>query len=58
MKVTFAHGCNYLDLHSPAIIVGVQATPARWSAEVALSEACFGLKPHRITGRCSPMARA
>jgi len=57
MKVTFAYGCNYLiDLRAAAIIVDVQATAARWSAEVAITktmlartETCFGLKPQRIT---------
>jgi transposase len=57
MKVTFAYGCNYLvDLQAAAIIVDVQATAARWSAEVAITktmlartETCFGLKPQRIT---------
>ena len=56
MKVTFAYGCNYLiDLRAAAIIVDVQATPARWSAEVAVTktmlartETCFGLKPERL----------
>ena len=56
MKVTFAYGCNYLiDLRAAAIIVDVQATPARWSAEVAVTktmlartETCFGLKPTRL----------
>jgi transposase len=57
MKVTFAYGCNYLiDLQAAAIIVDVQATAARWSAEVAIAKTmlartatCFGLKPQRIT---------
>ena len=56
MKVMFAYGCNYLiDLRAAAIIVDVQATPARWSAEVAVTktmlartETCFGLKPTRL----------
>ena len=55
MKVTFAYGDNYLIDLRAAIIVDVQATPARWSAEVAVTktmlartETCFGLKPARL----------
>jgi transposase len=55
MKVVFAYADNYLIDMRAAIIVDVQATPARWSAEVASTktmlvrtEACFGLKPARL----------
>jgi transposase len=55
MKVLFAYGINYLIDLQAAIIVDVQATPARWSAEVDATktmvertETCFGLKPQRL----------
>jgi len=55
MKVTFAYGDNYLIDLRAAVIVDVQATPARWSAEVdatktmlARTETRFGLKPQRL----------
>jgi transposase len=55
MKVVFAYADNYLIDLRAAIIVDVQATPARWSAEVACTktmlartETCFGLKPARL----------
>jgi transposase len=55
MKVVFAYGANYLIDTRAAIIVDVQATPARWSAEVAATktmlirtEECFGLRPDRL----------
>lgn len=55
MKVVFAYGINYLIDLQAAIIVDVQATPARWSAEVAATramllrtETCFDLKPQRL----------
>jgi transposase len=35
MKAVFAYATNYLIDTNHAVIVGVQATPARWSAEVA-----------------------
>ena len=54
-KVGFAYGTNYLIDLQQAIIVDVEATPARWSAEVAATktvlertQACFGLKPQRL----------
>ena len=54
-KVGFAYGVNYLIDLQRAIIVDVEATPARWSAEVAATktvlertQACFGLKPQRL----------
>lgn len=50
MKVGFAYGTNYLIDLQRAIIVDVEATPARWSAEVAAAktmlertQGCFGL---------------
>ena len=55
MKVGFAYGTNYLIDLQRAIIVDVEATPARWSAEVAATKTmlewtqrCFGLKPQRL----------
>src|SRR6201993_4388156 len=55
MKVGFAYGTNYLIDLQQAIIVDVEATPARWSAEVAATKTmlertqeCFGLKPQRL----------
>ncbi|HUN99578.1 MAG TPA: IS1182 family transposase [Bradyrhizobium sp.] len=55
MKVLFAYGINYLLDLQASIIVDVQATPARWSAEVAATktmlertETCFELKPQRL----------
>ena len=54
-KVGFVYGANYLIDLQQAIIVDVEATPARWSAEVAATktvlertQACFGLKPQRL----------
>ena len=38
-KVGFAYGVNYLIDLQQAIIVDVEATPARWSAEVAATKA-------------------
>ena len=37
-KVGFAYGTNYLIDLQQAIIVDVEATPARWSAEVAATK--------------------
>jgi transposase len=55
MKAVFAYATNYLIDTAAAVIVDVQATPARWSAEVAATktmltrtEECFGLKPQRL----------
>jgi transposase len=55
MKVGFAYGTNYLIDLQRAIIVDVEATPARWSAEVAATKTmlertqeCFSLKPQRL----------
>jgi transposase len=55
MKVLFAYSINYLIDLKAAIVVDVQATPARWSAEVDATktmlertETCFGLKPQRL----------
>jgi hypothetical protein len=55
MKVGFAYGTNYLIDTQQAIIVDVEATPARWSAEIAATkrmrertQECFGLKPERL----------
>jgi hypothetical protein len=54
-KVGFAFGANYLIDLQRAIIVDVEATPARWSAEVAGTKTvlertrqCFGLHPRRL----------
>jgi hypothetical protein len=54
-KVGFAYGANYLIDLQRAIIVDVEATPARWSAEVAATKTvlertrqCFGLNPQRL----------
>ena len=54
-KVGFGYGVNYLIDLQRAIILDVEATPARWSAEVAATktvlertQACFGLKPQRL----------
>lgn len=55
MKVLFAYGINCLIDLAAAIIVDVEATPARWSAEVDATktmlertQACFHLKPQRL----------
>ena len=55
VKVGFAYGTNYLIDTQRAIIVDVEPTPARWSAEVAATKTmlertqdCFGLKPQRL----------
>jgi hypothetical protein len=55
MKVGFAFGTNYLIDLQRAIIVDVEATPARLSAEVTATKTmlertqeCFGLKPRRL----------
>jgi transposase len=52
MKAVFAYGTNYLIDTKKAVIVDVEATPARWSAEVAATktmltrtEAKLGLMP-------------
>lgn len=37
-KLTFAYGTNYLIDNKLAIIVDVEATPARWQAEVAATK--------------------
>jgi hypothetical protein len=54
-KGGFAYGANYLIDLQQAIIVDVEATPARWSGEVAATKTvlertreCFGLKPQRL----------
>ena len=54
-KVGFAYDTNYLIDTRRAIIVDVEATPARWTAEVAATKTmlkrthdCFGLKPKRL----------
>jgi transposase len=51
-KVGFAYSTNYLIDLQRAIIIDAEATPARWSAEVAATKTmlgrtqeCFGLKP-------------
>jgi hypothetical protein len=55
VKVGFAYGTNYLIDTRRAVILDVEATPARWTAEVAATKAmlertqeCFGLKPQRL----------
>ncbi len=52
MKAVFAYGTNYLIDTKEAVIVDVEATPARWSAEVAATKTMlmrtqesFGLTP-------------
>jgi transposase len=54
-KVGFAYGTNYLIDLQQAVIVDVEATPARWSSEVAATKTmlertqeCFGLTPQRL----------
>ena len=54
-KVGFAYGANYLIDLQRAIIVDVEATPARWSAKIAATKTvlertreCFGLNPQRL----------
>ena len=55
MKALFAYGTNYLIDTKAAIIVDVEATPARWSAEVAATkimltrtQESFGLTPETL----------
>jgi transposase len=55
LKLAFAYGTNYLIDNKLAIIVDVEATPARWQAEVAATKTmlqrtklCFGLHPQRL----------
>jgi transposase len=55
VKVGFAYGTNYLIDTRRAIILDVEPTPARWTAEVAATKTmlertqeCFGLKPQRL----------
>ena len=55
MKALFAYGTNYLIDTKAAIIVDVEATPARWSAEVAATKTMltrtqesFGLTPETL----------
>src|SRR5271154_4260928 len=59
-KVGFAYGPNYLIDLQHAIIVDVEATPARWSSEVATTKTmlertqeCFGLNPQRLAARAA-----
>ena len=54
-KLCFAYGTNYLIDNKLAIILDVEATPARWQAEVAATKTmlqrtkkCFDLQPHRL----------
>ena len=54
-KLCFAYGTNYLIDNKLAIIIDVEATPARWQAEVAATKTmlqrtkeCFGLQPLRL----------
>lgn len=54
-KLCFAYGTNYLIDNKLAIILDVEATPARWQAEVAATKTmlqrtkeCFGLQPRRL----------
>jgi transposase len=58
MKALFAYGTNYLIDTKAPIIVDVEATPARWSAEVAATKAMltrtqesFGLTPDTLVDR-------
>jgi hypothetical protein len=55
MKAVFAYGTNYLIDTKEAVIVDVEATPARWSAEVAATKTMlrraqehFGLTPQTL----------
>ena len=55
MKALFAYGTNYLIDTKAAVIVDVEATPARWSAEVAATKTMltrtqesFGLTPETL----------
>jgi hypothetical protein len=55
VKVGLAYGTNYLIDTGREMILDFEATPARWSAEVAATktmleraEECFGLKPQRL----------
>jgi hypothetical protein len=55
VKVGFAYSTNYLIDTRRAIILDVEATPARWTAEVAATKTMleqtqkrFGLKPERL----------
>ena len=55
MKALFAYGTNYLIDTKAAIIIDLEATPARWSAEVAATkimltrtEEHFGLTPETL----------
>jgi transposase len=55
MKALFAYGTNYLIDTKAAVIVDVEATPARWSAEVAATkimltrtQESFGLTPETL----------
>jgi transposase len=54
-KLAFAYGTNYLIDNKLAIIVDVEASPARWQAEVAATKTMlqrtklsFGLHPQRL----------
>ena len=56
-KVTFGYGANFLIDTKRAIIVDVEATPARWSQEVGSTRTMIrrtaerlGLHPQRLTG--------
>lgn len=54
-KLCFAYSTNYLIDNKLAIILDVEATPARWQPEVAATKTmlqrtkeCFGLQPQRL----------
>jgi transposase len=54
-KLCFVYGTNYLIDNKLALIIDVEATPARWQAEVAATKTmlqrtkeCFGLQPLRL----------
>jgi hypothetical protein len=54
-KLSFAYGTNYLIDNKLAVIIDVEATPARWQAEVAATKTMLertkerlGLHPQRL----------
>ena len=58
-RVQFGYGLNYLIDIENAVIVDVEATPARTYDEVAATKVMikrtderFGLKPERLAGSC------
>jgi hypothetical protein len=51
MKALSAYGTNYLIDTKEAVIIDVEATPARWSAEVAATKTMLERTQEGLDGR-------